>query len=64
MLKAKQTLWKEFVFQFPSLRRITLHFYGYELNDETIMEPMTAFLEANKEKFVSGKAPEVVYLEV
>lgn len=54
--------WKQFVFQFPQLRNITLQFAdkrGYE----TIMQPMTKFLKANKDRFLTGEAPKVAYHE-
>jgi hypothetical protein len=61
-LHAQQLFWMEFLFYFPSLQTLTLSFWRWK-DYQSIMEPITMFLEANKEKFVSGKAPKVVFLD-
>lgn len=51
--------WKECIFYFPSLEKITLTPLHW-LTPRTILEPMREFLEAHKEKFDTGEAPLVV----
>jgi len=62
-LEAHQSFWKDCLFYFPSLQNITLLFHSSTVDNKSILVPMKKFLEANKEKFVSGKAPEVVMYE-